>query len=41
MIEDLIKLLKSLIAGKFYGVLVIKFEAGRIVMIEKTEKIKP
>lgn len=39
--ERLIELLRGLIAREWYGELVIKFEQGRIVLIKKTESIKP
>jgi len=35
------ELLKALEREKFYGSLEIKFEAGRMVLIKKTETIKP
>ena len=38
--ERLIELIKDLIARKFYGELVLKFEAGVIVQCKKTESIK-
>jgi hypothetical protein len=38
--EKLIALIKDLVAHKFYGELVIKFEAGIIVQCKKTESIK-
>lgn len=39
--DKLISLLKSLVVKGFYGQVVVKFEAGKVVMIEKTEKVKP
>ncbi len=39
--ERLIELLKSLVMKAWYGELVIKFEAGKVVHIKKTESIKP
>jgi len=39
--DKLITLIKDLIAKCFYGELVIKFEHGKIVLIRKTENIKP
>jgi len=39
--DEIIILLKELIAKKFYGVIEIKLEAGHIVLIRKTETIKP
>jgi hypothetical protein len=38
--EELIALIKDLIGRKFYGELVLKFEAGVIVQCKKTESIK-
>ena len=38
--EELITLIKDLITRKFYGELVLKFEAGVIVQCKKTESIK-
>ncbi len=38
--ERLIELIKDLITRKFYGELVLKFEAGVIVQCKKTESIK-
>ena len=38
--ERLVELIKDLIARKFYGELVLKFEAGVIVQCKKTESIK-
>jgi hypothetical protein len=37
---ELIKLLKQLIDRRFFGELLIKFEAGKIVLVKKTENIK-
>ncbi len=34
-------ILKELERERFYGSLEIKFEAGRVVLIRKTETIKP
>lgn len=36
----IIELIKDLITRKFYGELVLKFEAGVIVQCKKTESIK-
>lgn len=35
------KTLQELERGKFYGTLELKFEAGRIVLVRKTETFKP
>ena len=39
-VEKLVNLLHELTASKFYGELVIKFEAGKITVCKKTESIK-
>lgn len=39
-IAKLLALIQELIAAKFFGELLIKFEAGRIVLCRKTESIK-
>ena len=39
--DKLIALIKELIAKCFYGELTIKFEHGKIVLIRKTENMKP
>ena len=36
----LLSLLNDLIATRFYGELLIKFESGKIVLCKKTENIK-
>lgn len=38
--EKLISIIQKVIAGKEYGEIVIKYEAGKIVQIKKTESIK-
>lgn len=38
--RKLFKLIQDLIESSFYGQLVIKFEAGKIVHCQKTESIK-
>lgn len=38
--ERLIQLIKKLMDTKFYGELIIKLEAGKVVHIKKTESIK-
>ncbi len=35
------EILRELERNRFYGSLEIKFEAGRVVLIRKTETIKP
>jgi len=39
--EKLIAIIKDLINKAFYGELVVKFEAGKVVLVRKTENIKP
>lgn len=39
--NELISMLHQLEAAKFYGALEVKFEAGHITIIRKTESIKP
>jgi hypothetical protein len=41
MIEKIIKIIKDLIDRQFFGSLELKFEAGKIVQVKKTESIKP
>ena len=41
MTTDVPTLLTELRAQNFYGSLELKFEAGRIVLIKKSETIKP
>ncbi len=38
---ELIEMLKKLDQGRFYGSLEIKFEAGKVVLIRKSESFKP
>jgi len=38
--DNLFKLIKELIEKKFYGSIEIKMEAGKIVIVKKTESIK-
>jgi len=39
-VDELFNLIKDLVKRRFYGALEIKFEAGRIVIVKKTESIK-
>ena len=39
--NELITMLKQLEGSKFYGSLELKLEAGRIVLIKKSETFKP
>ena len=41
VMEKLIAIIKDLINKAFYGELVVKFEAGKVVLVRKTENIKP
>lgn len=38
--DKLITLVQGLMAKKFFGELVIKFQNGKIIFIQKTESIK-
>ena len=38
--DRLFKMIKELIESKFYGELLIKLEAGNVVILKKTESIK-
>ena len=38
--DRLVDLIKRLVSDKFYGSLLIKFEAGKIVIVQKEESIK-
>jgi len=40
MLKKLFDLINELIKKKFYGQLIIKFEAGNIVHLQKIENIK-
>jgi len=39
--REVTKILAELERQRFYGTLEIKFEAGRIVLLRKTETLKP
>lgn len=39
--EDLIRLFHQLETQRFYGSLEVKFEAGHIVLLKKSETLKP
>jgi hypothetical protein len=39
--SELLQLLKQLEQSRFYGSLEVKIEAGRVVLIRKTETLKP
>ena len=41
MNAELIDLLAKLEADRFYGSMELKFEAGKLVMVKKTETLKP
>jgi len=38
--DKLLSLIKDLITYKFWGILELKFENGKIVLVRKTENIK-
>lgn len=40
MIQKIMKIIQDLIISRFYGQLVLKFEAGKIVYCQKTETLK-
>lgn len=39
--NEIAEMLRQLEAGRFYGSVEMKFEAGHIVLLKKTETIKP
>ncbi len=39
--NDLLKLLRQLEVSRFFGSVEVKFEAGQVVVVKKTETIKP
>ncbi|WP_188020318.1 hypothetical protein [Deferribacter autotrophicus] len=39
-LNELYKMLKELFESNFYGALEIKFEAGKVTIVKKTESIK-
>lgn len=39
--ERVIEILRDLERGKFYGSVEVKLEAGKVVLVRKTETIKP
>jgi hypothetical protein len=39
--NEVFTLLRNLADSQFYGALVIKFEAGKVVLLRKEETIKP
>lgn len=41
VLDKIITILKELITSKFYGIIELRFEDGKIVHIRKTENIKP
>jgi len=40
-VSEMQEVLRQLEQGRFYGSLEIKFEGGRVVLVRKTETIKP
>jgi hypothetical protein len=41
MTSDVTQLIAELTSQRFYGSIEVKFEAGRIVLLKKTETVKP
>ena len=41
MTTDISELISQMSSERFYGSLEIKFEAGRVVLLKKTETVKP
>jgi len=41
MTSDVTQLVAELTSQRFYGSLEIKFESGRVVLLKKTETVKP
>ncbi|MGA1847641.1 hypothetical protein [Deferribacter abyssi] len=39
-LNELYKMLKEMFENNFYGALEIKFEAGKVTIVKKTESIK-
>jgi hypothetical protein len=39
--NDLLRILRELEAARFFGSVEVKFEAGQVTIIKKTESIKP
>jgi len=39
--QNITEILRELESNRFYGSVEIKFEAGRIILLRKTETIKP
>ena len=39
--RELTELLRQLEAARFYGLLELKFESGHVVLLKKTETLKP
>jgi len=40
-LQWMVKFFRGLIEDKFYGEVVLKFESGTLVHVQKTESIKP
>jgi len=40
-VKEALQLLQQLAAEKFYGSVLVKFEAGRVTIIKKEQSIKP
>jgi len=41
MLEWLLKILNNLVKTRFYGKIILQFEAGNITLIKKEETLKP
>lgn len=39
--DKIISMIRDLIASKFFGIIELRFESGKLVHIRKTENIKP
>lgn len=39
--NELVTMLRELEAARFFGSLELKFESGRVVLLKKTETLKP
>jgi hypothetical protein len=41
MLDTIILILKELVKSRFFGIIELRFEDGKVVHIRKTENIKP
>jgi len=39
-LKKLLAILEALVVGRFYGSVLVRFEAGRVTVLEKKETIK-